>query len=137
MTNISRTPLGEQEQTKLFNELSHVIGKLSEPNIRLFLTELLGPEEKIMIIKRFAAIVLLEKGYSISQTAKTLKLSTSTLNKLNRDRHKGKFINISQWLEGNHHQAKRFIKLLDSIFTLGDTLPYYGKQSQFLKKVKK
>ncbi|HMO78329.1 MAG TPA: Trp family transcriptional regulator [Candidatus Paceibacterota bacterium] len=135
MTNISKKPLLQDQQSKLFDELTTLLGKLSSTNIQSFLENLLGPEEQIMITKRFSAIVLLEKGYSIYQVAKSLHLSTSTLNNLNQKRLSGQYKNIVRWLKKDTNNVKNFLEMLETIMTVGGIMPLYGQQTKALRKM--
>jgi Trp repressor protein len=137
MTNVSRNPLPANKQDQLFSELSKVMSHLSSKDTKFFLSELLGNEEQIMLAKRFAAIVLLERQYSLYKISSVLHLSSATVAKLNNQRISGHYKNITRWLKQDTSQAKEFFELLDSVLTLGGLLPHYGKQSQFIRKFSK
>lgn len=134
MTNISKKPISQDQQSKLFNELTSLLGKLSSVHIQSFLTNLLGPEEQIMITKRFSAIVLLEKGHSTYQIAKSLHLSKGTLSTLNHRRLAGQYQHIIRWVKKDTQNVKIFLKTLETILTVGGIMPLYGQQHKVLRK---
>jgi len=136
VTNISRHPLSIKKQSQLFQELGNIVSSLGSADVQLFLSELLGPEEQIMIAKRFSALVLLEQGYTGYKTAKVLHLSTATVNKLDSERKLGHYKHVLKWLNTGKKQRMDLLKILDSILTVGGIMPRYGEQSKALRKIK-
>jgi uncharacterized protein YerC len=70
MTNISKNPLSADELERLFFQLNTTIATLNKQGAHDFLHDLLGTEERIMLAKRFAIIVMITENYSTYSIAK-------------------------------------------------------------------
>jgi hypothetical protein len=55
---------------------------MKKDEVRSFMFSLLGKNERIMVSKRFAAILLLRKGVAVSEVSRRLKLTQQTINRL-------------------------------------------------------
>lgn len=73
---------------KLIEQVAKVKTKKSAQN---FLAELLTETERIMLAKRFAIIVMIDREYSFSTIIRTLKVSQSTIARIVGDKKEGKF----------------------------------------------
>ncbi len=135
MTNISSNPLSTDKQGQLFDELTKLLSKLSATHIKSFLENLLGPEEQIMLTKRFSAIVLLEQGYSRYKISKSLHLSESTVTTINNRRLSGHYKDITRWLKKDKRNIKKFLEMLESVLTFGGIVPQYGQGHKALRKL--
>lgn len=83
MARISKNPLDNKAYRQVLNTLDLVLGKLKKEEVRHFLFSLLGKNERIMVAKRFTAILLLKQGMKISEIARMLKMTKNTVSKLN------------------------------------------------------
>jgi len=125
MTNISKQQLKPNHLKQLYVQLSKTITKLDTRTTNTFLDELLGKEEKIMIAKRFAVIMMLIEGNSIYRTAQLLHMSPSTVQQLQNNFTAGKYKNIEKILKKNEKNYEEFWKTLEIILRAG--MPPRGK----------
>ena len=126
MTNISKKRLSDQQLEKLFSQLSVLVAKSSTANAKLILSDLLGYEEKVMLAKRLAAVLLLHRGTSLYQTAQLLKISTATATKIHRQIEVGEYEHIVNVFKKKSHYIVEVIGTIDSILHLGGILPHYS-----------
>ena len=119
MTNISKRHLNPKHLQKLFAQLDTIIVKLSPKDASLFLSELLGAEERIMLAKRFAAIMMCIEEHSIYRMAKTLKISFSTADRIRNDYRNGKYIKITLVVKKNTHAVSEFFRTLEVVLRAG------------------
>ena len=96
MPHISPRPVSKKVLDQIYKVLfitatSRLISKAKQER---FFHELLTPTEKIMLGKRLAAIVLLEKGLNPHTVGKALQLSPTTTTKLQNKIEKGACKNI-------------------------------------------
>tara|TARA_B100000745_G_scaffold299776_1_gene251453 strand:- start:457 stop:882 length:426 start_codon:yes stop_codon:yes gene_type:complete len=127
MVNISKESLCQKDLHRLFTQLNSTVGRLSAKQSEDFLSGLLGTEEKVMLAKRLAAIIMLVHGQSIYRVATSLKVSTSTSKNYKNQLKSGQYDLL---LNSITKQKKRYLELLetiDSILHLGGALPHYGQ----------
>ena len=81
MPQISKKFLNKAVEKRLFEVFEQAFLNLkSVAEAREFLNDLLTPTEKIMIAKRLAIAVLVEKGYDYRAIIRILKVSFTTIN---------------------------------------------------------
>ncbi len=131
MARINKDKLKKDQLDKLFNQLNNTLGKLSTRDTNLFLSDLLGEEEKIMIAKRLGVIVLLLEGYSLNKISKILRVSTSTADRLKRDLENRKVDNLIRIIGKNKKDYFLILNTLDSILHLGGILPHYSGTDRY------
>ena len=78
MTNISQVKTDSAEYKLYYNELTRFIGRLKNKHAEYFINELLTETETIMIVKRFSAIIMLNRSYTTYRICHTLSISLST-----------------------------------------------------------
>lgn len=83
MARISKKQLDSKSYREVLGTLDLVLGKLRKEEVRFFLFSLLGKNERIMVAKRFTAILLLKQGMRISKVASLLNMTKNTVSKLN------------------------------------------------------
>lgn len=85
MTKVSRRFIDKQTQAYLFQTFIRAASKLSSPILTKSFFEdlLLTPTEQIMLSKRLCVAYMLQKHYPHRSIADTLKLSTTTINRVN------------------------------------------------------
>lgn len=139
MVRVSRNRLGQKELDKLFDQLNHTVGKLSQRQSEQFLTDLLGQEEKIVLAKRLAAIVMLTEGQSLYKVSETLKISTSTARNFQLKLQTGRYQRLLSVIQKNKIHYLELLDTLDSILHLGGILPHYGQshRSEAFKRSQK
>ena len=82
MTHVSKRRLNKKTYEHVLDTLDLVLGKLKKDEVRSFLFSLMSGTERLMVAKRFAAITLLQQGRDDKSIAETLKMTRSTVNKL-------------------------------------------------------
>lgn len=81
MPQISRIPLDRKTQHQILDTLDLILGRLKKEETRVFLFSLLSKTERIMVAKRFTAILLLKQGLRIAEIARILNMTESTVRK--------------------------------------------------------
>ena len=131
MTNISKRPLNPKHLQKLFEQMDTIIVKLSPKAASIFLNELLGYEERIMLAKRFAAIMMCIEKHSGYRIAKTLKISFSTAERIRNAYRVGKYLKIESIVKKNTHSVSEFFRTLEVVLRAG-LPPRVGKNRAHL-----
>lgn len=81
MTRISKRPLRKDLEKRMFHIFWQAFAQLNnEHDVFEFLEDLLSPAEKIMLAKRLAIAILLEKSWGYDEISSTLKVSSTTVN---------------------------------------------------------
>lgn len=85
MPPVSKRQLKPEVEEKIFEILIEAIGKVGKKHdVVPFLSDLLYVSERTMVAKRLAiAFLLLRGGYDYRQIADTLKVSTTTISRVN------------------------------------------------------
>jgi len=127
MVRLNKTKLTEEQLNALFVQLSTTIGKLSKHEAEYFLSELLGTEERIMLAKRLAIIILLREGKTLYSISHILKVSATTAEKIKQGLDNGKYTHLVSSLQKRKRDYVAILDTLDSILHLGGVLPHrYG-----------
>ena len=92
-----------------------------------FLNQLLSDKEKILLTKRFAIILLLDRGYTFHTIINSLKVSNSTIATLQKKRKRGDFKSFTNFVlenKGNRSITSNtnedtFLKTLEKIVQAG------------------
>ncbi len=124
MVNVNRNALPEKELLALLKQFDALLAKLDHKHTELFLNELLGEEERLTIVKRFVAIMLLHNGISEYKTALILKLSPTTTGRIATGIEDGLYKNTIGLLQKNKKNYLAIIHTIDSILHLGGILPH-------------
>lgn len=84
MTQVSKYPLPEDLEKQMFSLFFQALADLRLPSdVAEFLDDLLSPVEKTMLAKRLAIAILLVKDYDQRSISRTLKVSLTTVSKIN------------------------------------------------------
>jgi uncharacterized protein YerC len=126
MVRVNKNLLPAKDLNKLYRQFDVTLAKLDTHAASAFMSELLGPEERITIAKRLAAVVLLVEGYSEYKTAKLLKLSPTTTEKIATKVKLGKYQGLLKILGKSKKDYFKFLETLDNILHLGGILPHYN-----------
>ena len=126
MARIAKRKLKEQHRRELYTQLADTVGTLTAAQADSFLSELLGPEEKIMIAKRLAIIVMINERYSLYRIAETLCVSSATAEKIKARHETGAYTHVVTLLQKNKKGYLSILQTIDSILHLGGILPHYG-----------
>jgi hypothetical protein len=129
MVRINKNQLTTQQIDDLFTQLAKVVAPTQATHANAALSEILGREEKLMLAKRIAAIVLLHEGVSHYKISHTLKLSASTVATIAERKAAGHYTTIISTITKNRLTYQRVLDALDTILSLGGILPAYGQAS--------
>jgi len=91
MVHLNKTELTSSQKKELLAQLNDTLGTLRKSQTNSFLSELLGKEERVMLAKRLAAIILLQEGASLYKVSEVLKISSSTAQNLRQKLDDGGF----------------------------------------------
>ena len=84
MTQVSRFPLPNPLEKQMHTAIRKAFADLrTEDEVSAFLDDLLSPTEKIMLGKRLAIAILLDRGYDQRTIHTIMKTSLSTVNSVN------------------------------------------------------
>ncbi len=126
MTNISKKSLSQKQQEILIKQFFNFITHKSSMRVESTLTNLMGCEEKMMFVKRFAIIVMLWQKFTMYEIAKKLMVSTSTVSRIEEAYKKDQFVEIIKLLENKGVSILAVLEGIDSALHLGGLLPHYG-----------
>lgn len=126
MTNVSKQPLSPEQQTQITRQISALLADKTAAGTNTILNNLLGPEEQLMIAKRFAIIVMLWKQHSMYEIAQKLHVSTSTVARIEQKYQQGKYADITKLFHKPSVSITDILEGLDAILHLGGILPHYG-----------
>ena len=83
MTQVSRISLPKHLEVQMHAAIRKAFADLkSEDEVAAFLDDLLTPTEKVMLGKRLAIAILLDKGYDQRTICKIMKTSLATVNQV-------------------------------------------------------
>ena len=131
MVRVNKNLLPPKDLERLFTQLGDTLAKLDKSTAKVFLSEILGYEQRITVAKRLAAIVLLVEGYSEYKTAKLLKLSPTTTKKIATKITNGGFAGVLKILGKNKKDYFKILDTLDNILHLGGILPHYNGMDRY------
>jgi uncharacterized protein YerC len=126
MVRLNRNKLSQDQLEGLFQQFNKTLGKLSDQKTGYFISELLGKEERIMLAKRLAIIILLLEKKSLYRIGDILKISPTTAEKIKYKLDTGEFENIIKILGKDKKEYLSILETLDSILHLGGILPHYN-----------
>ena len=126
MVRVSVENLSEQQLHKLDEQLVQAFTNCSDQQVGDILLMLLGREERIMLAKRYAAILLLEKGHSIGQTARSLDMGIATASRIRSDLVTGRYRPLVTVFEESKLDLDTVLSGLEKVLRLGGVLPMYG-----------
>ncbi len=119
MTNVSKRKLPQKEFEKLILQLCKTVAQWKRKDLEVFFNELLGTEEKIMLTKRLAAVVMYIENNSPYRVAQLLKMSPSTAEAIHRDFENGRYDGIRNRLVKQREDYKRFWETLEIVLRAG------------------
>jgi len=84
MPQVSRWQLSPKIEKTIFDLFIKALAKIrEEKEVEAFINDFFTPTERVMLAKRFAIIYLLDKGVGIREIANLIKVSTSTVSRIN------------------------------------------------------
>ncbi|TSC86419.1 MAG: hypothetical protein G01um10148_405 [Parcubacteria group bacterium Gr01-1014_8] len=117
MTHVSKYTMNRKIENRINNNLMNAFFTSADRGKPL-LQSLLTSTEKVMLAKRFAIIVMLEKDFSYYRIEKTLKVSTSTIKRLHRRLLAGMFDPIRNAITGKRSDIS-FLETLEIFLSAG------------------
>ena len=129
MPHISSYALHAKAVGHLLDKLGRAIEHLkNRAEINLFFNDLLTPTERMMLAKRLAIILMLEKGFTFAQICSTLKVSESTISAMRErmDRGGTGFHLIIMKFEKDEN-ATKFFENIKKVFEVLTPPPKIGK----------
>lgn len=84
MPQVSRKFLPKDIEERMFRLFFDAFARISRPSdVAIFLQDLLGPVERIMLAKRLAIALLLRRGYDYGSIKQILRVSNETISRVN------------------------------------------------------
>lgn len=123
---VNKTQLSKRQEAALFKQFDDLLGSLSRQQTSAFVAELLGPEERLMLAKRLAIMLLLLGGTSLYKISELLKVSSATAEKVKRKLERGDYEHTIKLLGKNKTDYFKLLDALDAILHLGGALPHYN-----------
>jgi uncharacterized protein YerC len=111
MTHISRKKIATLDYKRSQDQLVRLIAKLETGGATHFINELFTEAERVMIIKRFAAVFMFQQDYSTYHVSQVVGISISTSQLLQKSYLKGNFDNLLARIPKN--QKSEFLSLVE------------------------
>ena len=90
MTQVSKYPISKTVADRIFEIFAKtLVGIKQKKEAEQFLSDLLSPTERVMLVKRLAIAFLLEKGYNHREISNILRVSLPTVVSVNQSRLHG------------------------------------------------
>ncbi len=135
MARVSKKKLDQKLAREIWQQLIGTVGRLSAVQAGPFLEGLLGENERIMLAKRLATVVLIHEGHSDYAVSKTLQMSSATVTKLRTAYRKGHYDSVISGLKKNKTDYLKFVDDLIDMIHLG--LPRYAGPNRWKFLTKK
>ena len=133
MPHVSRKKLKKKVFIKIGEQLSDTIAKAnSAQELKWIFKELVTPTERIMLAKRLAIILMLERGYSFDIIQKTLKVTPQTIVRFWKISKQSSYKPILKEISAGKIK-RNFWQELEENILLG--MPPRGRQRQLMHRV--
>jgi uncharacterized protein YciW len=124
MVRINKNELPRAKVKQLLKQLDHMISLSTPEKVSDLLQSLLGPEERLMLAKRLAVLVMIKEGYSHYRIAHALKLSPSTVQNI-KDRQNANTLNKTTETLAQHAEIYNdLVEIIDSLLHVGGIMPH-------------
>lgn len=130
MVRLNKNLLSDIQLGNLFSQFSKILNSKDQDGVSSILEEILGPEERIMIAKRLALIILVVEGHSLYSISKNLKISSATAQRVKIQVDNNHYKNVLHKLGKSKRDYFAILDAIDSILHLGGILPHYGNPSE-------
>ncbi len=127
MVHLNKNKVPEDVLLGLYEQLSKIISELNRSQVENFLFDLLGEEERVMLAKRLAIVIMILEEYSMYRISTTLKVSQSTVDKIKTAMSSGAFVDLVPLVKKNKKGYLAILDILDQILTVGGIMPHYGQ----------
>jgi len=115
MTNINKRPLPKSQAELLQTQFHRLIGSLNEKQSSIFFGQLLGHEERVMLMKRLGAVIMLSDGHSRYRVAKSLAISHATADTIANRLERGDYDQLLKTIRTSTQPYKHFKETLLSL----------------------
>ncbi len=115
MTNVNKRPLPKSQAELLQVQFHRLIGSLDEKQSSVFFGQLLGNEERVMLMKRLGAIIMLGEGHSRYRVAKSLAISPATADTIANRLKRGDYEQLLNTIGSSTQSYKHFKETLLSL----------------------
>jgi len=126
MVRLNKNQLNEEQLLALYTQFDKRFSNLNTLETHILFNELLGQEERVMLAKRFVAIIMLLESKSLYQISETLKISSSTAQTLQTKLQNDEYNGLVKMFGKNKKEYFDILKAIDDILTLGGILPHYN-----------
>lgn len=124
MVRLNKHHLSKTQLEALFLQFVRTLQPKSSSATDAVLREILGPEERIMLAKRIAIIVLIIEGVSLYRIADRLKVSPATAQRIARGLEQGEYEHILSALGKSKKNYWEILETIDKILHFGGLLPH-------------
>jgi Trp operon repressor len=111
MPHLSKTKLADDTLRSIDDGVVTFLTSTTGNTRKFIFKEMITKTERLMIAKRLAILLMLEKEKSIREICETLKVSPSTVARYQLSFENGAFKRTRQWLE-KRYVGNNFLKLL-------------------------
>lgn len=137
MTNVSKKVLPEKDLAGLYKQMDKFVGALDTQSSAHFLAELLGPEERIMITKRLAAVAMYAEENTPYRVWQLLNLSPTTADRIYEDFANGRYKHTVVLMKKRKKDYEEFWEALEAILRAGMPPRSRGRWKSVLKNLEK
>ena len=123
MVRVNKNRLADKDILFLLKRFDDTLANFDQKGVTIFMSELLGKEERLTIAKRLTTIILLHEGCSQYKVSRLLKLSHSTTKIIGDKLEKGAYNGIIKLLKKKRVDYIELLNTVDSILHLGGLLP--------------
>ncbi len=127
MPHVSKNKIGKKLMSKIKSDLVKVIVKSYKG--KTIVEELFTETEYIMLAKRLAVIILITKGLSKYRISKNLKVSISTVLRLQKDIDLGKYKSIKRLVVSNKKSDMKVLDIIEKVLLIG--MPTYAGKGRW------
>ena len=132
MPHVSRKKLKKKIFVRIGNQLAGAVAKsISPQQVSWFVDKLLTPTERVMLAKRLAVTMMLERGYSIQAIRRSIKVTSQTILRL---KHKMKLRVATNKITVIKKPNARFWQELEGLLLLGMPSKFGTGRWDFVRK---
>jgi Trp operon repressor len=113
MTRISRRKINGDNYEIAYKQLIKLLSGLQNKNAHFLIDELLTETERVMLVKRFAAIFMFQQEYTPYRVSVTVDISESTSQRLYQGFLNGSYDNLLACIQKN--EKSEFLDLLKDL----------------------
>lgn len=133
MPHVSRRKLKKKVFVRIGSELANIIVKVnSSQEINWLFKELITPTERVMLAKRLAIFLMLEKKYSFRTIERTLKVTLQTVVRFWKKTKDPSYKPLLRKVEQNKG-GRGFLRDLEKMILVG--MPPRGRQWMLMRRV--